>query len=57
MNGRARIGLLFLVAGAALLYLTPHHVTWGNHHYIKHAVTYGLLGIGAIFLLAGSRGS
>jgi hypothetical protein len=56
MNPRAAIGLLLLGAGALIWFFTPANVTWGNHHYLKHLVSYGLLGVGALFLLVGARG-
>lgn len=55
MKGPAVIGAVLLAAGALILFMTPSHVTWGNHHYLKHVVSYGLIGIGALFLLVGSR--
>ena len=33
----------------------PGHVTWGNHHYLKHVFSYGLMGVGALFLLTSAR--
>ena len=55
MNPRALIGVLLVAAGALLWFFTPQNVTWGNHHYLKHLFTYGLLGVGALFLLVGAR--
>ena len=55
MKGPAVIGLLLLAAGALVLFNTPAHVTWGNHHYLKHVVSYGLMGVGALFLLTSAR--
>jgi len=55
MKGPAVIGLVLLIAGAYLAFATPSNVTWGNHHYLKHIVSYGLIGFGALFLLVGSR--
>jgi hypothetical protein len=55
MKGPAVIGLVLLAAGALIFFTTPSHVTWGNHHYLKHFVSYGLLAVGALFLLVGSR--
>ena len=55
MKGPAVIGLVLLAAGALVLFSTPSQVSWGNHHYLKHFVSYGLLGVGALFLLVGSR--
>ncbi len=57
VNPRALIGVLLLGAGVLLWLFTPAGVTWGNHHYLKHVVTYGLIGVGALFLLVGSRRS
>ena len=56
MKGPTVIGLILLAAGAILWYVTPHNVTWGNHHYVRHILSYGLLGLGAIFTLVGARG-
>lgn len=55
MNPRALIGVFLLGAGLLIWLLTPSQVTWGNHHYLKHLVTYGLIGVGALFLLVGAR--
>ena len=55
MKGPAVIGLLLLAAGALVLLGTPSHVTWGNHHYLKHVFSYGLMGVGALFLLTSAR--
>ena len=55
MKGPAVIGVVLLVAGGLVLFVTPSHVTWGNHHYLKHFVSYGLIAVGALFLLVGSR--
>ena len=55
VKGPAVIGLVLLIAGAWLAFATPSQVTWGNHHYLKHLVSYGLIGFGALFLLVGSR--
>ena len=49
------IGLVLVVAGALIWFVTPHHVTWGNHHYFRHLLSWGLMGAGALFLLVGSR--
>jgi hypothetical protein len=56
MNGRATIGLVLIAIGALLWFVTPGHVTWGNHHYLRHGASYALLFVGALFLIAGSRG-
>lgn len=55
MNPRALIGAVLIAAGVLIWFFTPHNVTWGNHHYLKHVVSYGLMGLGALFLLVGSR--
>ena len=55
MNSRAAIGILLIGAGALIFFFTPSNVTWGNHHYIRHFVQYGLMGVGAIFILVGAR--
>ena len=55
MNPRALIGVLLIAAGALIWFFTPANVTWGNHHYLKHFVSYGLMGAGALFLLVGAR--
>ena len=55
MNPRAVIGLLLLAAGALIWFFTPSNVTWGNHHYLKHFVSYGLMAAGGLFLLVGAR--
>jgi hypothetical protein len=55
VNPRALIGGVLLAAGVLLWFFTPAHVTWGNHHYLKHAVIYGLVGAGALFLIVGRR--
>jgi hypothetical protein len=55
VNGRAVIGLFFLAAAALLWMVTPAHVTWGNHHYLKHIAIYSLAGLGALFLVVGRR--
>jgi len=55
VNPRALIGVVLLAAGALLWFFTPGHVTWGNHHYLKHLVTWGLIGVGALFLIVGAR--
>ena len=55
MNPRASIGLVLLVAGVLVWFFTPSHVTWGNHHYLKHFVMYGLIAVGALFLVVGRR--
>ena len=55
MKGPTVIGLVMLAAGVILWLVTPSNVTWGNHHYLKHIVSYGLIGFGALFLLVGSR--
>jgi hypothetical protein len=46
---------VLLLAGAALWLFTPHRVTWGNHHYVKHWLAYGLMGVGALFTIVGAR--
>jgi hypothetical protein len=56
MKGPTIIGLVALLVGVGLWLFTPHNVTWGNHHYLRHWVSYGLMGVGALFLLAGARG-
>jgi hypothetical protein len=55
MNSRAIVGLLFVIVGALMWLATPHQVTWGNHHYFKHMVAFGFIGLGTLFLLVGSR--
>ena len=55
MNPRALIGVVLLAAGVLLWFFTPSNVTWGNHHYLKHVLTYGLVGVGALFLIVGGR--
>jgi hypothetical protein len=55
MNPRAAIGFLLLAAGALIWLFAPANVTWGDHHYLKHFFSYGLMGVGAIFLLVGAR--
>jgi hypothetical protein len=55
MNARARIGSVLLALGGVLWVATPHNVTWGNHHYLRHAVVYGLIAVGALFLITGLR--
>jgi hypothetical protein len=55
MRGPTSIGLVLLAAGAAIYFFTPHHVTWGNHHYLRQWISYGLMGVGALFVLVGSR--
>ena len=55
MNGRAKLGVALLAIAIAIWALTPSHVTWGNHHYVKHAVAGLLAGVGLIFLLTGTR--
>ena len=56
MKGPTTIGLVLLLAGVGLWLFTPHNVTWGNHHYVRHILSYGLLGLGSIFTLVGTRG-
>lgn len=56
MNSRAKLGALLVAIGGAIWFFTPSNITWGNHHYLHHAVGYAFMGIGAVFLLAGSRG-
>ena len=55
MNPRAAIGVLLLAAGALIWLFTPGNVTWGNHHYLRYFISYGSMGVGAIFLLVGAR--
>ena len=55
MKGPAVIGIVLLVAGGLILFTTPSGVTWGNHHYLKHVFSYGLIAAGALFLVVGSR--
>jgi hypothetical protein len=55
VNPRALIGGVLVAAGVLIWFLTPSNVTWGNHHYFKHIVTYGLIGVGALFLIVGRR--
>lgn len=55
MNPRARIGSVLLALGGVLWVVTPHHATWGNYHYLRHGVVYGLIAVGALFLLTGLR--
>lgn len=55
MNGRASLGVSLLLAGALIWFFTPSHVTWGSHHYLKHALSFGLMGLGALLLVVGSR--
>ena len=55
MNSRASLGVSLLLVGALIWFFTPSHVTWGNHHYLKHALSFGLMGLGALFLVVGSR--
>ena len=45
MKGPAVIGLVLLAVGGWFLFTTPGNVTWGNHHYLKHLVSYGCLGV------------
>jgi len=52
---QAKIGTAMLAAGCAIWAFTPSHVTWGNHHFIKHALAGALIGMGALFLFVGSR--
>ena len=55
MKGPTTIGLIALLAGAAIWLFTPHSVTWGNHHYLRHVIVYGLIAVGALFLITGLR--
>ena len=55
MKGPAIIGIILLAVGGWIMFTTPSHVVWGNHHYLKHFVQYGCLGLGALFLLVGLR--
>ncbi len=55
MNPRARIGSVLLALGGVLWVVTPHHATSGNYHYLRHGVVYGLIAVGALFLLTGLR--
>jgi len=56
MKGPTTIGLVLLLAGVLLWLFTPHNVTWGDHHYLRHWISYGLMAVGAIFTLVGARG-
>ena len=55
VKGPIVIGLILLIAGAYIAFTTPSNVTWGNHHYLKQIVSYGLMGFGALFLVVGAR--
>lgn len=55
MRGPGAIGAVLLAVGALILFFTPANVTWGNHHYLKHFLSYGLIAVGALFLVVGSR--
>lgn len=55
MNPRALIGFFLLAVGAAIWLFTPHNVTWGNHHSLRHFASWALIGLGGIFLLVGAR--
>ena len=55
MNPRARIGSVLLALGGVLWVVTPHHVIWGNHHFLRHGVVYGPIAVGALFLITGLR--
>jgi hypothetical protein len=55
VNGRAVIGIVCIAAAALLWIFTPGHVTWGNHHYARHFVIYGLVAVGGIFVLVGAK--
>jgi hypothetical protein len=52
---QAKVGMAMIALGGAIWLFTPSHVTWGNHHYFKHALAGGLIAVGALFLLVGSR--
>ncbi len=55
MKPQAKVGVALIAVGLAIWAFTPSHVTWGNHHYFKHALAGGLVAVGALFLLVGSR--
>jgi len=55
MKGPTVIGLVLLAAGILLWLVTPRNVTWGDHHYLKHWLSYGLIGLGALFTIVGVR--
>jgi hypothetical protein len=55
VNGRAAIGIVCIAAAALLWIFTPGHITWGNHHYARHFVIYGLVALGGVFVLVGAR--
>ncbi len=57
MNSRAVIGVIFLAAGAVVWLGTPGHVTWGNHHYLRHVVSAVLVALGLLFVFVGARRS
>ena len=48
-----RIATVLLVAGLALWFVVPHHVTWGNHHYLGRYGAGTLLVVGVLLMLVG----
>ena len=50
----AFLGVL-LAVGGWFMFTTPGNVTWGNHHSLRHLVSYGCLGLGALFVFVGMR--
>ena len=45
MNSRTAVGLGLLALGVLVWMVTPRNVTWGNHHYLRHWLTYGLIAV------------
>lgn len=48
-----RIGTILLVAGLALWFFVPRHVTWGNHHYLGRYGAGALLILGVLLTMVG----
>lgn len=57
MNPRAKIGAILIAVGLAIWLFTPFQATCGEHHYVRHIIGYAVMGLGAVFLLAGARGT
>ncbi|HXN55096.1 MAG TPA: hypothetical protein VN874_02415 [Myxococcales bacterium] len=56
MNQRAKVGAVMVAVGLAIWFFAPFQATFGEQHYVRHVIGYAVMGLGAVFLLAGARG-
>jgi hypothetical protein len=56
VNQRAKVGAVMVAVGLAIWFFVPFQATFGEQHYVRHVIGYAVMGLGAVFLLAGARG-